>query len=211
MTLNEMIRNSLTSIRHSVKTKGARATVESQCWLWALIGAVVIGVTLPTLLVCWNCGERGPLDFDPVPAVPGGGVDWLHLVENWVGLQVVATIFCGPGAIILGWVLYTFCKKRCLDESKTLRDIVVFGMWFGGIAAFLNFPGLLSANLLRKNSIVLVPLLFAVAGASCGAWVAWQAWRATHSQERFWPRFSLATLMIAVFAWGILLAVFAPK
>ena len=211
MALNENIGDSLISLGQNVKAARTRGIIERQCWLWALIGAVVIGVTLPTILVCWNCGQRGPLNG--LSEVPWLNRPWQDVAADWVGLQVVATIFCGPGAVILGLLLYSSCKKRCVSESKTLRETIVYGMWVGGLAAFLNFPGYFSGGLIRGNGRVLflVPLLFAVAGASCGAWIGWQAWRALHPEERFWPRFSLGTLMIAVFAWGLLLAVFAPK
>ena len=43
-----------------------------------------------------------------------------------------------------------------------------------------------------------------------GAWIAWQAYRERHAERGFFPRFSLRTLIVGTFSWGVLLAVFMP-
>jgi len=56
-----------------------------------------------------------------------------------------------------------------------------------------------------------IALLFVVTGATCGAWIAWQAYRERHPERGFFPRFSLRTLIVGAFSWGLLLAVYMPQ
>jgi hypothetical protein len=207
----------LIAFGRSMKEARAGDVLRRQCWLWALIGAVVLGVTLPTILVCWTGGREGPWAFDFGPGAPpappaNADIDWSRLIMDWIGTQVVATIGCGPGAIVLGLWLFAGGKMRATHDTATLHSTVKYGIITGCVLAFLNLPGYLANVLIREGALYKVPLLFAVAGASSGAWIAWQAWRAVHPEERnFWPRFSLGTLMVFVIGWGALMAVFAPK
>ena len=167
--------------------------------LEATMGSVPIGVTLPCILVSLRLINR--------PSVEGV----IFIEFNPFAIFVCAVIFCGPGAIVLSLILLKILVSKTTDW--TLRQIICAGM-FGGIAmAFCNLPGYLVIELLHGDTFVLerVTLLFAVAGASCGMWIAWQAWRASHPKERFLPRFSLRTLMLLVFLWGIVMLAFQPR
>ncbi len=197
------------------------------CQAWALLGAILIGVSVPTVLVCWNSGSSGPelmpwhhhkpawkaAKAHPGRPVPHEEFSIGKLIGSWIWLQVVATIGCGPGALILGQVVYARVLGSASNAEATLRRNIVNGIFGGALLAFFNLPGYYAPLVMVDDDYRLekLLLLFAVAGASSGAWIAWQAWRAVHPEENFWPRFSLGTLMIAVFAWGALLAVFAPK
>lgn len=175
----------------------------------AWVGAVLIGVILPTLLVCWNCGSAGPQIHSPPAA------SLVELIASWVRLTFFAVMGCGPGAAILATVLYRNLKRGANEAETKLREVVDRGMFLGALMAFLNVPGYLCGAVLpRMNPGVLLlkmAALFVVAGASAGAWIGWQAWRATHPKEPFWPRYSLLTLLIVVIAWGALMGLFAPK
>ncbi|HEY3323171.1 MAG TPA: hypothetical protein VGP72_22145 [Planctomycetota bacterium] len=177
---------------------------------WACAGAVVIGVTLPTVLTCWNCGERGIFGDHEAAALSA-----MQLAEDWFGLQVAATLFCGPGAVILALLLFFPCRRLAKKAGATLRNVAWCGVLVGTVMGFLNLPGWAVGFILpasgRHPVEIRVLLLFLISGASCGAWIAWQAWRAEHPGERFFPRYSLMTLILFVFAWGLLLAIFAPK
>lgn len=203
-------------LRQALQRMKARRLRSWGCWAWALVGSIVIGVTLPTLLVCMNCGRRGVF-----PGLPGDGSEgppvppsWEKLIIDWTGLQAAALMFCGPGAAILAWWLFLAAEKASHpDEGASAQKIIKREMIFGAIAAFVNLPGLGAGLILPYDRLVWVrlPLLFIVAGASSGAWIGWQAWRSAHPEERLIPRFSLGTLLLVLVAWGALLAVFAPK
>lgn len=98
-------------------------------------------------------------------------------------------------------------------SDSTRRAAIHFGMWAGALLAFANLPGYFVAGILKQQPWwgLKMALLFAVAGASSGMWIAWQAYRAVHPEKRFWPQYSLATLLIVVIAWGALMGVFAPQ
>ncbi|MCY3018237.1 MAG: hypothetical protein NTW87_04290 [Planctomycetota bacterium] len=201
-------------IGQGLRDKGFGDLRGRQYWLGACAGAVVIGVTLPTLLVCFHAGRQGVFwalthgPQDPVEPPP-----WSDVAGGWVALQAIATVACGPGAVVLALLLYRFCKGVALwPTAPPLQHVVRYGMALGAVMAFLNFPGYLVGLVLdgQRYPTAKVALLFVVAGASAGMWIAWQAYRAAHPKERFWPRYSLATLLLVVFAWGLLLMVFAP-
>jgi hypothetical protein len=200
-----------------------RALRDRGLWtgVWAGLGAVALGVTLPTLLVCWNCGRLGVTRFTDDYGVPYEPT-CSQILDRCVGLEVIATVACGPGALILTAFLYANLKRGAGEAETRLREVVERGMFLGACLAFLNLPAYGCVALLPETSRLLpetsrfllglkVMALFAVAGASAGAWIGWQAWRATHTKEPFWPRYSLLTLIVVVVAWGALMGLFAPK
>ncbi|HYF50669.1 MAG TPA: hypothetical protein VEJ63_14750, partial [Planctomycetota bacterium] len=128
-----------------------------------------------------------------------------RFLDECAGLEIIATIFCGPGALIIGFLLYTFLKGF---EASVVRERILCSMWVGALLAFFNFPGYLALAFVDLSRVV---ALFLVAGASSGAWLAWQAYRSQNPGAPIFPRFSLGTLMLIVLAWGALLLIFAPQ
>ncbi len=55
-----------------------------------------------------------------------------------------------------------------------------------------------------------VVALFAITGATCGAWIGWQVYRERHPGTPLLPRFKLSTLLLLVIAWGFVLLLFRP-
>lgn len=186
-----------------------------QYWILSCAGALLIGVTFPTLLVCWNhafnlrptgfFGVEPVIDPDRVPTI-------LARLQDAAGLEVMAMTFCGPLAVIFAFVLYLMLCGREY-EGFDLRSLVKSGMSGGISCAFLNFPGYLSAALLDWTKIAVAALqlimLFAVAGATCGAWIAWQAYRRKHPDTGIIPAYRLVSLLQLILAWGFLLALFS--
>jgi thioredoxin 1 len=179
-------------------------------WLMACLGALVIGVTLPVLLVSWHTWPRGPFaEFNanlnentgPVPALSFG-----EFAHDCVGLQITATIFCGPGAMILALLMYLYLRNSFPADAEARRMKV--GIALGATLAFFNFPGYLAGALF--HSWLRLIALFIVAGATSGSWIAWQAHRARNDQAGILPRYTLKTLLVIVVVWGGLMAVFAP-
>lgn len=186
-----------------------------RCACWAALGALVIGVTLPTVLVWWNCGGLPLRRMQKDPPTQTGNVQtWIEVSEDLAILELIATFFCGPGAVILSLVVFALTRRVTRNESSTLQTVILYGMGVGAGLAFSNVPGYFAGEFMHGETSTVglkLGLLFLVAGASSGAWIAWQAYRAEHAEARFWPRFSLRTLTLAVIAWGALLGVFAPK
>lgn len=177
----------------------ARAKVGIVYYLEAALGSVMIGVSLPCLLVSLRTIDKSqPIEIGSVFA-------------DVIGTLIVATIFCGPGAVVLSIILLKILAPRSV--GWTLRQTMCAGVLAGVAMAFLNLPGYFVFEILKYDTflVVRVALLFAVAGASCGLWIAWQAWRATRPQERFLPRFSLRTLLLLVFLWGAVMLAFQPR
>jgi hypothetical protein len=177
-------------------------------------GSLIIGVTLPVLLTCWHTWPGGPGMVSMMGDVDlqqyrDGGIGqflWLSAV-----LQVTALILCGPGAVILAAVIYAnFREMYEHDDKVQSRQTPPFisMMLVGTVAAFLNLPAYASAEFVQPARMI---ILFIVAGATCGLWIGWQAWRATHPEERWLPKFSLATLLLLAIAWGGLMLIFAPE
>ncbi|MEI6233975.1 MAG: hypothetical protein WCT04_13040 [Planctomycetota bacterium] len=166
----------------------------------AALGSIFIGVTLPSILVCLHLYE-----------IKLGGPPHEIMQEEFVILLVAGTIFCGPGASVLSSILLLILERRSL--VWTLQQ-TMWGGVLGGIAmAFLNVPGYMVGFILEDDPYVYsrVTLLFAVAGSTCGLWIAWVAWRSQHPGERFLPRFSLRTLIVVVLLWGAVMLAFQPK
>lgn len=181
-------------------------------WFIAMVGATVIGVSLPAILVSVNCGTKSVFsstaDCEPVVNMPMEA-----RVRETARLIVAATFVCGPLALVLGSILLSY--TRALSQSGTaLAEVIRTGMKLGIVASFLNVPAWGVRSLIpavgAENWIKAI-LLFAVAGSSAGAWIGWQAWRTEFPGTPLIPSFSLKVLMIVVIAWGGLLAIFYPR
>lgn len=183
------------------------------CFWWGLAGSIVLSVMLPTLLVCFSQGAKGVF-IDP-PRDPELILDkpWQVVASQWFNTELGAVLFCGPGAAVLGFLLFRMCASGAEQPIARLIQCVGLGMFAGIFTNMLNLPCFVFAASMRNQErfVLKLALLYLVFGSMSGAWIGWQAWRATHPEERFWPRYSLGMLMIAVMAWGALLAVFAPR
>ena len=212
--IRDRIGDSLISTGETVKSGGMLAALGRIYWLMACAGAIVIGVTLPTLLVCWNAST--PLTS---LILDGGGPispSIAQVMEDFILVEIIATVGCGPGALCLGLLLYGRLSRRAKEQQTEASALIKRGLFFGMGLAYLNLPGYLAIIFMPSQDhpdikFAKIMLLFAVSGASCGVWIAWQAYRSAHEGERFLPRFTLSTLMGLVFGWGLLMAVFAPR
>ncbi len=187
---------------------------------FAAAGSVLVGVTIPVLLVCWHNSKEvtDQLRLEIGQPAVSPLFDRLYALTS---LEAIATMFCGPGAVVLSILLYTFTLKRLGHNSPAQpkrepesHELLWVCMWRGALISFLNFPGLLSFVLVGDNGVmqfVRFFLLFVVAGATCGAWTGWQVYRHLNPTAPFFPRYRLSTLLGLVFAWAVLLAIFAPS
>lgn len=166
----------------------------------AALGSVAIGILLPFFLVCLRLMGK------PQSAA--------HQFVDW-GLDslFVAMFFCGPGAFLLALVLFKVLMLESQARNWSQARTFVWGAVLGPVFATINFPGYFVGDVLKADDFIFerVMLLFAVAGTTCGLWVAWQAWRASHRHEKFLPRFSLRTLMLMVVLWGCAMLAFQPR
>ena len=165
----------------------------------AALGSVLIGVTLPSLLTAMRlclldkyANER---------------------VLNFLILQALALLGCGPGAVMLALILMSFLALKT-PQWSVKRSITSGALWGVGLA-FLNFPGLCVLAFLYDEhepivSVLRVALLYVVAGSTCGMWIGWQAWRGFRPSEGFLPRFTLRTMLMIVMLWGTVLVAFQP-
>jgi hypothetical protein len=177
-------------------------------WLMSCVGAIVIGVTLPVLLVCWNCWRTGPLLPMDDDFASAGGPPLIVVLDRSAGLLFIATFCCGPGAVLLAVILHNVLSAMKGGEP---HEIMRKGALLGAVLAFLNVPGFMAGALLHGDYVGFrLACLFLVSGATCGAWIAWQAYRSNNAAPLF-PRYSLRTLLVIVFLWGLLLAIFAPQ
>lgn len=179
-----------------------------QYWLFSIVGAVIIGVTLPTLLILWHTKFLTVTGRGTPPALA-----FPHVLVISLALEAAATAFCGPGAVFLGLLLYAGLSGGPKNPPLPARKSIKQGAIWGAGIAFLNLPGYLVLVVLDMNTpmgwLQLV-LLFVVSGASCGMWIGWQAFRSDHPDASVFPQYSLKALMALVISWGVLLAVFNP-
>ena len=161
------------------------------------LGAVFIGVTLPSILVALRVSG-------------GGNADAGQRLLRLLAIEATATIGCGPGAVVLSLSLFAMLLPGM--RTRSLRQATVYGALSGIVVAFLNLPGYLVFFYLEGDAHAAerVGVLFVVAGSSCGMWVAWQAWRACRPNEGFLPRFTLRTVMLVVLLWGSAMLAFQP-
>ena len=175
-------------------------------------GSVFFGVTLPVLLCVLNCsGESFEDNLGEKVSQSDGATNIVSIAKGIIGLEFTAILFCGPGAIILGLLLYSYLRL----ESKNMTEdaLIHTSIWRGAFLAFANIPGFLAIVLLGPPeglALLRVGALYIVAGATSGMWVAWQVCRQNNPQCGFLPRYRLSTLMGIVIAWAALLAFFAP-
>lgn len=176
-----------------------------------MLGVLIVGITVPCVLT-WLHNHGGLLPLFP-------DSDSTPIAHSWSAfdlliLEIIALIGCGPGALILTLLLFHLIRRSRQLENASERGIMLQGAVLGAVLAFLNFPGYLSSEFYKDGggsaTVFRIGVLFAVTGATCGAWTAWQVYRATHPERGFFPRFSLSTLICAALAWGVLLIVFMP-
>lgn len=177
------------------------------CILLAIAGAVVLGVIVPCGLAAMRMTD---LTFDGGDTGPSS---LLAYIERAAMLCMIAGFFCSPGAVILSAIIVIMLRKQIHNEGGTHARWIQRGSVYGAVAAFLNFPGYLAAAILPDDGFMPVRLitLFAVTGATCGAWLGWQAWRENDLEAGLVPRFSLRMLIFLVLGWGVLLSLFVPR
>jgi hypothetical protein len=179
-------------------------------WFHAMLGAIVLCVLVPCLLT-WARLQGVPFNPNAThPNAPSGFDEWN--AGQLAVLSFFTFILCGPGTVVIGGILMHSLRKSralALDEE---RGSITEGALRGGTWGFLNLPGYFALTFHGGEfmGLLRVGVLFAVTGASCGAWIAWQAYRERHPARGFLPRFSLRTLIVAVFAWGTLLGLYFP-
>lgn len=167
-------------------------------YIWAALGSILIAVTLPVLLVALRvCIHPQRSGEDAVAML-------LAMVAG-------AAFLCSPLTIILSSVLLMMLAQS--KEVRTMKQTIQAGAIRGVGMAFLNLPGYFSAAFMIRDdsfAVLRMILLFIVAGSSCGVWIGWQAWRVRNPGERFFPRFTLQTLLLFVFLWGGVMLAFQP-
>lgn len=170
--------------------------------LSAALGSVIVGVTLPVLMVCYHNANSN---------INIHGYMQVAIIIAY--LEIAATIVCGPGAVLLSVLLLIYMSRR-RDQYADSHQLVTASMWRGAVISFLNFPGLLAMGLVGPEDsampVVRIIAMFLVAGASSGAWVGWQVYRQSHPDTPLLPRYRLSTLLLLVIAWGALMGIFAP-
>jgi hypothetical protein len=188
--------------------EGADYETRHSLQIGACVGAILFGVSIPVAIVVL-AGDRAGFS---IHGSRGEFRPWEDIVAGWIFLQIVATIFCGPGAVILAIMLMSHCRS-ILENGGSLRRVQVSGVIGGALLAFANFPAYAAIIYFEEQPHATLKLitLFLVAGATSGAIISWQAWREVNPNEGYWPRYSLRALLIAVFAWGALLALFVPR
>jgi hypothetical protein len=177
-------------------------------WFPALAGTLVLCVLVPCVLT-W-CRTQG------VPFEQGTFRDHPP-TSSWSPLELFSLLFCtfflcGPGALLLAYLMLLRLRRFAGMGESAERPAITRGALWGTLIGFLDFPGYLALIFFYNDpyGILRVAVLFAVTGATCGAWIAWQAYRERHPERGFLPRFSLRTLVVGVMAWGVLLGLFFP-
>lgn len=184
----------------------------------AVCGALLLGVLVPCLLTFWNMGHGSGSGF-AVGNLSSQTEDGGWYIKDLIWLISVAGIGCGPGALVLSGILIVFFRylmrldRQASQLWKADRHYLIAGCLAGATAAFANFPGYLVGELLNSEDdlrSLRVLTLFAVTGATCGTWIAWQVYREFHPGLGLFPRISLAGLIALVLGWGALLFLFQP-
>jgi len=196
-------------LRSIANKKTTRDLLASVHFRWAVFGIMAVGILIPCVLTWLHAhGDLFPAVFLEVNEnrMPWNLFDLMFLL-------FIALIGCGPGAFLLGLFAFTTMRRaRCLKASRE-NEAMRHGALLGAALAFANFPGYLSAVFYEGEDLIAlrIALLFVVTGATCGAWIAWQAYRERHPERGLFPRFSLRTLIVGAFSWGLLLAVYMPQ
>lgn len=177
-------------------------------FFWATGGVLVVGIFVPCLLTWLH--NHGSLPFFHGEALDAAE-PW-NLID-WIQLQACALLGCGPGALLLTALLFLMMRRSMRSGETSEKNAMRAGAFIGVAFSFANLPGYLSVNFYAGDplSIALrIGMLFAVTGATCGAWIAWQVYRERHPDRGLFPRFSLRTLLVCAMAWGLLLALYMP-
>ena len=169
-----------------------------------LAGSLFLGLVIPALLVGMRLFNNPGLDVLWSKYVDPNTTVAIPLAEAII--QTIAT-----GTVVVSLILLRAIFKKC--EHWTAHEAIRFGPGFGMLVSFLNLPLYFVLYILKDDSgyVARTILLILITGAFNGMWLAWHAWRAWHPEEHFFPRFSLRTLMIAVFIWGAIMLVFQPR
>lgn len=173
---------------------------------FSVLGALFIGALIPALLFSFHAGAKG---------IHGSsGSPFLDFVMNVCGVFLIGLIYGGPLAFVLALVVYGRLSPergaRLTDDGAHLRR----GLRMGLLMAFLNVPAYLSAVFLQSDDSIVLNILrmfvvFSLTGSACGFWIALVTWREQNPNQPL-IRFSLQSMMIGVFIFGAVLALFAP-
>ncbi|MEI6233976.1 MAG: hypothetical protein WCT04_13045 [Planctomycetota bacterium] len=169
-----------------------------------LAGSLLFGLVIPYFLV-------GLRNFHSL------GIEdrWLEFkasknLEGIKAIPIILPYFCGGTVIVSLWLLRAIFKW-C--ETWTASETIKISPAYGAFMNFFNLPLYFALYYLKDEPWygIRMVLLIVISGALNGLWIGWHAWRAWHPEEHFFPRFSLQTLMIAVFIWGAIMVVFQPR
>jgi len=188
-------------------------SLSRQYWLLSVVWTLSVGITVPVLLTCFCCGGRWDSYIQKQVIVTAPPASGLAVLVQFVQLEFLAIVFCGPGAFVLTLIAYAILV-RSAQKDRPLYMMIDQGAIIGTALAFANLPGYLSGFLLnweRSLTEVRVTGLFIIAGTVSGTWIAWQAYRATHSEARFFPQYSLKTLLLLVIFAGCVMMLYAPR
>ncbi|MBI3829318.1 MAG: hypothetical protein HY291_07365 [Planctomycetes bacterium] len=188
--------------------KAKESSRKTACVLFAIAGALFLGVLVPTLLTAMHTVDQEPLRI-PESQIP---YVFLRFLVKFLVLVICAAAGCGPGAALLaGYFLYRLMKHPCTKEADE-RAAISHGAKLGALFAFFNLPGFLALVFLYYEDFAFLRVLalFMITGATCGGWIGWQAYRAHHLERGFFPRFTLGTLVSLALGWGALLVLFGP-
>lgn len=170
-------------------------------YLLGFCGVFVFGILLPSVLV-WLHG-KGRENFFNEPSAPNR-----LTASDLIDTVIYATMFVGPGAVVLSLVALTRLRKNVSAEFD-MRAALRSGGVTGAIFSFFNLPAfglvaLLHGPILQVSVAIII--LFSVAGYSCGAWIAWCHYRTLNSNQPF--SFSLGTLLATCLGWSALAMLF---
>lgn len=177
------------------------------CVVAGVFGAIVLGVLVPCTLAAMQA-------TDPLSDGPSTGPSTiLQYVLRVIVLCVLACFSCIQGAALLSMGIMAVLRRQIMTGShRTHETWIRRGCVLGTAAAFLNLPGYLAGSILPDDELLIIRMitLFAVTGATCGAWLGWQIWRETNLTAKLMPHFSLGMLIALTLGWGMLLALFVP-
>jgi hypothetical protein len=178
-------------------------------WFFACGGALLIGLVLPSFLVCWHSSFHLKWDASLLAILPFTPAT-NNALDNLVALELATALYCGPFAMLGAIGIYRSLQRLSLKAGANV--LVPEGGLLGGCCALMNFPAYAAIHFIDWHA-ALGPLLFitliVVSGVSSGAWIGWQVYRARHNASWF-PRYGLGTLVVAVLIWGLLLTCYAP-
>jgi magnesium-transporting ATPase (P-type) len=180
-----------------------------------MLGVLSIGTVLPCVLTWIH--RSGNLHFAlnflaDHPKLKPNHIDETWLIEDLISILFMGVCSSGLVGMALGLWLRSELRRRAKANAWNERKIILAGAGSGIFVAFLDFPAYSCYACFHEESLaaLLVVVLFAVTGATCGLWVGWQVYRSFHPELGIVPRFSLRTLILLALAWGVLLWLFKP-